>query len=122
MAMLGLHHVQLAMPRGRERDAEAFYEGLLEIPRVRKPTPLDLRGGCWFESEGVRLHLGAEDGFSPARRAHPAILVDDLETLRIRLTRAGVEVVDDEALPGFARFYVADPFGNRLEFLSPVDA
>ncbi|GMQ86020.1 MAG: VOC family protein [Acidimicrobiia bacterium] len=121
MTILGVHHVQLAMPRGREADAEVFYEGLLGIQRVPKPPHLEERGGCWFESQAVRLHLGVEDGFAPAGKAHPALLVDDLGSLRQRLTGAGVEVVDDQPLPGFDRFYASDPFGNRLEFLSPLD-
>lgn len=118
MSIVGLHHVQLAMPPGREEDAVAFYEGLLGLPRVHKPLNLERRGGCWFESDSTRVHLGVEDDFSPARKAHPALLVTDLGTLRRRLEGAGVVVVDDEPLPGFDRFYVHDPFGNRLEMLS----
>ena len=121
MTILGLHHVQLAMPQGGESDAEAFYEDLLGIQRVPKPPHLELRGGCWFESDAVRIHLGVEDGFVPARKAHPALLVDDLESLRHQLGEAGVAVVDDQPLPGFNRFYADDPFGNRLELLSPLD-
>ena len=120
MTIIGLHHVQLALPPGREADAIAFYEGLLGIPRVAKPPHLELRGGCWFESATTRIHLGVEEDFSPARKAHPALLTDDLAALRRRLEDAGVEVVDDQPLPGFDRFYVYDPFGNRLELLSPI--
>ena len=119
MLIVGLHHVQLAMPPGREDDATAFYEDLLGIPRVAKPPNLEARGGCWFESGSTRVHLGVEEDFSPARKAHPALLVVDLESLRRRLEGAGVVVVDDEPLPGFDRFYAYDPFGNRLELLSP---
>ena len=120
MSILGLHHVQMAMPPDREEDATAFYEGLLGIPRVEKPPNLEARGGCWFESDSTRVHLGVEEGFSPARKAHPALLVADLEALRLRLQGAGVVVVDDEPLPGFDRFYAYDPFGNRVELLSPL--
>lgn len=118
MSIVGLHHVQLAMPPGREEDAVAFYEGVLGLPRVGKPPHLERRGGCWFESDSTRVHLGIEDDFSPARKAHPALLVTGLESLRGRLEAAGVAVVEDEPLPGFDRFYVFDPFGNRLELLS----
>ena len=120
MTIIGLHHVQLAMPRGREDEATAFYEGVLGIPRVAKPPHLERRGGCWFESSSTRVHLGVEDDFLPAMKAHPALLVSDLGALRARLETAGVDVVDDEPLPGFDRFYALDPFGNRLEFLTPI--
>lgn len=119
MSIIGLHHVQLAMPPGREEDAIAFYEGLLGIPRVDKPPNLETRGGCWFESGSTRVHLGVEQAFTPARKAHPALLVADLELLRRRLEDAGIAVVDDEPLPGFERCYTSDPFGNRLELLPP---
>ena len=120
MKVVGLHHVQLAMPPGGEVAATEFYEGLLRIPRVAKPSHLDVRGGCWFESDAVRIHLGVEADFLPAGKAHPALLVEDLDSLRVRLTDAGVSVVDDQPLPGFSRFYVLDPFGNRIELLAPV--
>ena len=114
-----LHHVQLAMPPGREVDAEAFYAGVLGVPRVAKPPHLELRGGCWFRSDDVEIHLGVEEPFAPARKAHPAFLVDDLVGLRDHLTAAGVPVIPDEPLAGYDRFYTSDPFGNRIEILSP---
>lgn len=120
MTVGDLYHVQLAMPEGGEDEAVEFYEQLLGIPQVPKPRHLVVRGGCWFESERVRVHLGVEQEFRPASKAHPAFLVDDVTRLRERLTDAGVEVVDDQPLPGFRRFYVYDPFGNRLEFLEPT--
>lgn len=116
----GLHHVQLAMPAGGEPDAENFYDEILGIPRVEKPTHLEARGGCWFEDGSVRIHLGVETDFRPATKAHPAMVVESLAALRRVLEGAGVDVVDDQPLPGFDRFYVSDPFGNRLEFLQPV--
>lgn len=121
MTITGLHHVQLAMPRGREDEATSFYEGLLGIPRVTKPPHLEGRGGCWFESSTTRIHLGVEDDFAPARKAHPAMLTDDIVSLRLRLEASGVDVADDQPLPGFERFYAYDPFGNRLELLTPLD-
>ena len=120
MNIHGLHHVQLAMPEGAEADAVAFYEGILDVPRVGKPSHLAMRGGCWFESSEVRIHLGVEKDFRPAKKAHPAFLVRDIAGLRGRLERAGVETLDDEALPGYDRFYASDPFGNRLEFVAPT--
>lgn len=114
----GIHHVQLAMPAGGEAEAIAFYEGVLGIAQVPKPANLAERGGCWFEVSTVRIHLGVEKEFRPARKAHPALVVTNLADLRIHLTNRGIEVAEDEPLAGFDRFYAFDPFGNRLEFLS----
>jgi catechol 2,3-dioxygenase-like lactoylglutathione lyase family enzyme len=111
----------MAMPPGREGDAEAFYSSLLGLPRVSKPPELRARGGCWFRGGGVELHLGVEDDFRPARKAHPAFLVDDLDELRTRLRAAGVEVDDDTQIEGHRRFYAFDPFGNRIELLEAMD-
>jgi catechol 2,3-dioxygenase-like lactoylglutathione lyase family enzyme len=119
MRVSGIDHVQLAMPKGREDDARRFYGELLGLPEQPKPPNLAKRGGCWFGREGVVLHLGVEDGFRPARKAHPALLVEDLPALVDRLAAAGVKVVADEPLPGHDRVYVADPFGNRIELLEP---
>lgn len=113
-----IHHVQLAMPSGQESAAEAFYTGLLGIPRVPKPANLERRGGCWFRSNFVEIHLGVEEPFAPARKAHPALLMDDLDDLRQRLARAGWPITTDEPLEGYDRFYVSDPFGNRIECLA----
>jgi catechol 2,3-dioxygenase-like lactoylglutathione lyase family enzyme len=112
-----IDHVQLAMPAGGENDARAFYEDLLGLPELPKPPHLAGRGGCWFESDTVKIHLGVDADFRPAKKAHPALLVTDLRGLVARLTTAGVEVVDDEPLPGYDRVYAYDPFGNRLELL-----
>lgn len=120
MRVVGIHHIQLAMPPGGEETATRFYQGILGIPRVPKPDHLAARGGCWFESGTVRIHLGVEAGFAPARKAHPALLAEDLTDLRHRFEEAGVVIEIDRPLPGFERLYVADPFGNRLEFLEPI--
>ena len=117
----GLHHVQLAMPRGREEDARAFYAGVLGLVEVAKPAELRARGGCWFQADGLQVHLGVEEPFTAARKAHPALLVDDLDELERRLRSAAIDVVRDTELPGYRRFYAADPFGNRLEFLTPAE-
>lgn len=116
-----LHHVQLAMPGGREVEAQAFYEGVLGIPRVGKPANLERRGGCWFRSSTIEVHLGVEAPFAPARKAHPAFLVDDLTALRERLALAGFDVVEDEPLAGYERCYTSDPFGNRIELLETAE-
>ena len=117
MAIVGIDHVQLAMPAGREEDARAFYSSLLGLPEVPKPDDLAKRGGVWFESSEVRVHLGVDGEFRPAKKAHPAFLVKDLRPLVERLRAAGVVVTDDEPLAGYARVYVSDPFGNRLELM-----
>ena len=117
MSIVGYHHVQLAMPPGEEPRAEAFYSGLLGLDRVEKPAELAARGGCWFRSDGVELHLGVEEDFRPARKAHPALLVDGLDELEARLRSAEIEIVEDVRLAAHRRFYVHDPFGNRLELI-----
>jgi len=117
MRILGIDHVQLAMPAGQESRACEFYSGLLGIPKVEKPAALAERGGVWFQDRELKVHLGVEPEFRPSRKAHPAFLVSDLDALVTRLRNAGVDVVDDDALPGYRRAYVADPFGNRLELM-----
>lgn len=114
-----LEHVQLAMPAGGEDDARAFYSGLLGLPEVPKPPHLAARGGCWFEDAELKLHLGVDADFRPARKAHPALLVAGLADLLDRLRAAGVRIVDDEPLEGYDRAYVDDPFGNRIELMEP---
>jgi hypothetical protein len=111
------------MPAGREDDARAFYAGMLGLVEVPKPEYLRGRGGCWFRSDdgAVEIHVGVEQDFRPARKAHPALLVDDLGGLRSRLVAGGYEVQDDEELEGHERCYGFDPFGNRIEFLEPVE-
>jgi catechol 2,3-dioxygenase-like lactoylglutathione lyase family enzyme len=120
MTIVAIHHVQLAMPRGREEEAREFYARLLGIPEVPKPEALAARGGAWFENGELRVHLGVESDFRPARKAHPALLVRGLSALVQRLAAAGVRV-EVELMPGHERVYVSDPFGNRLELLEPVD-
>ena len=115
--VVGLDHVQLAMPPGEEELAERFYDGILELRRQAKPEPLAAWGGCWFSNGEVAVHLGAEEGFRPARKAHPALVVRDLTALARHLEVAGVEVRWSDELPGVARCYVDDPFGNRIELI-----
>ncbi|NBW75353.1 MAG: glyoxalase [Sphingomonadaceae bacterium] len=116
--IVGLDHVQLAMPGGGENEARAFYIGLLGMVEVPKPPALAARGGCWFELGPVKLHLGVEEDFRAARKAHPGLLVDDFDGLCAALRSAGHEVLDDHLLPGVRRAHVADPFGNRIELIA----
>ncbi len=113
-------HVQVAMPAGGEELARWFYGGLLGLAEVAKPENLRGRGGVWFATGNIALHLGVDPAFRPATKAHVAFGVAGLAALRERLVAAGCAVADDEPLPGVARFFVADPFGNRVELLEPV--
>jgi len=118
----GLDHVQLAMPSGQEALAREFYSGLLGLTELPKPAHLAIRGGVWFEGGTLRVHLGVEADFRPARKAHPALLVQQLEALTQHLQRVGIAVVTDEPLEGYNRIYVSDPFGNRIELLERVSS
>jgi catechol 2,3-dioxygenase-like lactoylglutathione lyase family enzyme len=120
MNIYAIDHVQLAMPRGQEDAARAFYAGVLGLSETPKPPALAARGGVWFESGAVRVHLGVEQEFRPARKAHPAFLVHDLDLLIARCQAAGYAVTSDEPLPGYRRVHVADPFGNRIELMQRV--
>lgn len=114
----GLHHIQLAVPAGSEPVLRAFYGDLLGMTEVAKPPALAARGGAWFRSGPAEVHLGVEADFRPARKAHPGLLVDDLDALARRLTEAGHPVRWDDLFPGHRRCYVDDPVGNRLELLA----
>lgn len=92
---------------------------MAEIP---KPPVLAARGGAWFRSGGVELHLGVDEDFRPAHKGHPGILVEDLDEIVRRLAAAGQGVTWDTDFPGFRRIYASDPFGNRLEFLEPTES
>jgi catechol 2,3-dioxygenase-like lactoylglutathione lyase family enzyme len=113
-----LDHVQLAMPPGLEAQAEAFYAGVLGLERVPKPPPLAARGGCWFRHGDVAVHLGVEEDFRPARKAHPAFVVDDLAALQTVCEQAGVEVRPNPDRERGRGAYVDDPFGNRIELIA----
>jgi catechol 2,3-dioxygenase-like lactoylglutathione lyase family enzyme len=112
-----IDHVQLAMPPGEEDRARAFYAELLGMIEAPKPAELAKRGGCWFESGQVQVHLGVEADFRPAKKAHPALRCSDYDALTARLRSAGVQVKDDDAIPGVRRCHVSDPFGNRIELI-----
>ena len=111
--MVELDHVQVAAPPGCEAAARAFYGELLGLEEVEKPESLRDRGGVWFQ----QLHIGVEEDFRPARKAHPALRVQNIDSTASRLTAAGKRVEWDDALPGIRRFYTSDPWGNRVELL-----
>jgi catechol 2,3-dioxygenase-like lactoylglutathione lyase family enzyme len=121
MKIYALDHVQLAMPAGQEDSARAFYGTLLGLTEIPKPPNLAKRGGVWFEGGTLKLHLGVEQDFHPARKAHPALLVNGLNELVERLQNADIAVITDEPLEGYNRVYVADPFGNRIELMELTD-
>ena len=117
----GIDHVQVAAPRGCEDQAREFYGDMLGMRELSKPDALAARGGCWFAAGGQQLHVGVAEDFVPAAKAHPALRVQNgeaLHELAERLAAAGQAVTWDDALPGAERFYVADPFGNRLELVA----
>jgi catechol 2,3-dioxygenase-like lactoylglutathione lyase family enzyme len=116
----GIDHVQIAAPKGCEPAARNFFGHLLGLEEIEKPEPLRSRGGCWFKAGSRQLHVGVEEEFRPARKAHPALAVADINTLFGRLTGAGVRCVWDDARDGARRFYANDPWGNRLELTEPT--
>jgi len=119
--LLGIDHVQLAMPPGEaaEADADRFYGGVLGLTRVPKPEGTS-PGGCWFEAPSLRLHLGVQDDFRPATKAHPALLVDDIDAVCQHIVTAGGEVRPAVDQPGIRRLHTDDPFGNRIELIQAV--
>jgi DNA-binding transcriptional MerR regulator/catechol 2,3-dioxygenase-like lactoylglutathione lyase family enzyme len=117
--LLPMHHVQLAIPRGGEDECRAFWRDVLGMRELEKPPVLAARGGCWFRGGGLEVHLGVEEPFAPAKKAHPGLLVVGLTEVAAALEGAGHSVTWDDDFPGHDRFYAADPFGNRLEFLEP---
>lgn len=118
MAFRAIDHVQLAMPAGKEDEARSFYAGILGFVEVAKTAELASRGGAWFRSGDVAIHLGIDPEFRPARKAHPALRCDGYVELLERLERSGINVVrDDSPFEGRAHCYIADPFGNRLELI-----
>src|SRR5688572_4077771 len=114
----GLDHVQVAAPPNCEADARRFYGELLGLSELEKPEPLRARGGVWFDCGDQQLHVGVDEAFVAARKAHPALAVSAYDELRRRLRDAGIDVTDDDAIPGVRRSYVHDPWGNRLELVA----
>jgi catechol 2,3-dioxygenase-like lactoylglutathione lyase family enzyme len=115
---LAIDHVQLAMPPGAEDAARAFYSGLLGMNEIPKPSELARRGGCWFQSGSVQVHLGVEEDFRPAKKAHPALICRSYDELISKLRHAGTSVHEANDIPGVRRCHVFDPFGNRIELVA----
>ena len=120
MSLTGIDHIQLAAPPGCEPEARNFFGRLLEMEEIPKPEPLRSRGGCWFKVGEKQLHIGIEDDFRPARKAHPAFSVENIQRLYEKLSNAGVRCTWDDAVDDVRRFYANDPWGNRLEFAEPI--
>lgn len=112
-----IDHVQLAAPKGSEETARKFFSGVLGLFEVEKPEELKKRGGVWFEFGTFQLHIGVEEPFIPAKKAHPAFVVENLDELKKHLNECEIAFIEDDNLPGANRIHVFDPFGNRLEFL-----
>jgi catechol 2,3-dioxygenase-like lactoylglutathione lyase family enzyme len=120
MPIIGIDHVQLAMPAGLEEQARGFYRDVLGLPETPKPPELAKRGGCWFETDRVKIHLGIDPDFHAATKAHPGLLVTDLQAIIERCRESGFAIVDDASVEGYRRIFINDPFGNRLELLQRV--
>ena len=120
MSILGIDHVQLAMPHGGEEAARRFYAGVLGMREIERPAHLAVGGGCWFEGGAAHVHLGVEEGHRPSRKAHPALLVSNLAALAQRLEMAGMPFTAGKPLAGYWRGDTTDPFGNRIELMERV--
>jgi len=112
-----IDHVQLAAPKGSEATAKHFFGEILGFQEIEKPEMLKKRGGVWFQFSNYQIHIGIEEPFEPAKKAHPAFQVENLEALKIHLNKNEVSYIVDTDLPGANRIYLHDPFGNRIEIL-----
>jgi catechol 2,3-dioxygenase-like lactoylglutathione lyase family enzyme len=119
--VVGIDHVQLSMPPGGEDEARRFYGSILGLREVAKPVELAGRGGCWFAGDRVAVHLAAEPGFRPMARAHPALLIRDLDAARDGLRAVGIAIDEDDSGIAVRRCYLHDPFGNRIELVDARD-
>ncbi|PHD55511.1 glyoxalase [Bacillus toyonensis] len=117
----GIDHVQIAAPVGCEEEARAFYGKKIGMEEIPKPEELKKRGGCWFKCGNQEIHIGVEQNFTPAKKAHPAFYVTQINEFKQMLIGQGIEVIDDHDRPDVIRFYVSDPFGNRIEFMQNKD-
>lgn len=118
MKVVGIDHVQLAMPAGAEGKARTFYGDILGLREIPKPAETASRGGVWFWCGSMQLHLGIESNFRPAKKAHPALTIEGYAELLKTLTETGYEVIEDTSLPAITRCFTCDPFGNRIELIS----
>jgi catechol 2,3-dioxygenase-like lactoylglutathione lyase family enzyme len=114
---VGIDHIQLAAPRGCEVAAREFWGEKIGLAEIAKPESLQGRGGCWFEFGNQQIHIGVEADFQPAKKAHPAFVVKNLEAFQMHLEQKGIEIKEDAPIDGRTRFFISDPFGNRVEFL-----
>ena len=114
----GIDHIQIAAPSGSEKAARRFYGELLGMEEIPKPNSLKARGGCWFRAGLHEVHIGIQQDFMPAEKAHPGFTVNALEQLKLRLQELGYAIIEDEPINGRCRFFTHDPFGNRIEFLA----
>ncbi|HLH07455.1 MAG TPA: VOC family protein [Terriglobales bacterium] len=122
MLIREIDHVQIAAPKGCEDAARYFFGELLELQEIEKPEELRARGGCWFRVGARQLHIGVEEQFRPAEKAHPAFRVMDVDAIFHKLQGAGIICEWDDTVPGVRRFFANDPWGNRLEFTEPTSA
>lgn len=113
----GIDHIQIAAPSDSEETARSFYGELLGMEEITKPINLQGRGGCWFICGSQEVHIGIQQDFAAAKKAHPGFTVNTLEQLKLRLEKAGYPVKEDAPINGRSRFFTKDPFGNRIEFL-----
>lgn len=118
MGVVRIDHVQLAYPPGRDDEARRFYGEVMGFAEVEKPAAMAVRGGMWFQAGPVGIHLGVEPGFIASKKAHPALVVDDLDALVARVTAAGCPWKPSDELPGVRRGHIQDPFGNRIELIA----
>jgi catechol 2,3-dioxygenase-like lactoylglutathione lyase family enzyme len=121
MRVVGVHHAQITVPKGKEAEAREFYCGVLGLIEIEKPASLEGRGGLWLAVGDRQLHIGVEEGVDRgATKAHIAYEVDDVGAWREMLTGRGVKILDSVAIPGYERFEFRDPFGNRVEMIERV--
>jgi len=116
-AFRSIDHVQLAAPKDSESLARKFYGEILGFTEVEKPALLKKRGGVWFAFGSYQIHIGIEEPFAPAKKAHPAFQIENLDDLKVHLSECDVNFIVDADLPGANRIYIHDPFGNRIEIL-----
>ena len=116
--LTGIDHIQIAAPPGSEDIARTFYGELLGMREIPKPENLKARGGCWFQCGSHEVHIGIQQDFIPAKKAHPGFTVNVLDQLKSRLEKASYIISEEPPIEGRSRFFTHDPFGNRLEFLA----
>jgi len=121
MSIIGLHHAQITIPQGAEEQGRQFYSQVLGLPEIEKPDSLKGRGGFWLQVGDQQVHVGTEEGVNRlATKAHLAYQVTDAETWRKRLQAHGIEILEGVPIPGYQRFEIRDPFGNRMEFIQAL--